>query len=262
MTTLLDVSLKVAKEVMDVIEGIATGGSTTTLADTVLLASLPNDHFNNGRLWIKSGTHAGEIYIVTDFTTTTGVVTFAAVTGAIAAGVRYAIARNNYPWDQIVSAIQRALDSTWVTGIDSTLEGDGATLEFTLPTGVYDVKRVEFSDTAVTNGGRKNSTHWQETSTGTLRFDYGYAPIDGYTIHVYYRDQHAELTDYSVVISNEINVEWLKWAAAQELLWWGVSIYGAQVEYRIEERMNKVITMLKGKSPRREPDFIVHTAGG
>ena len=261
MTTLLDISLKVAKEVMDVIEGTATGGSTTTLADTALLASLPNDHFNNGRLWIKSGTHASEIYTVTDFTTTTGVVTFAAVTGAIDAGVRYAIARNSYPWDQIVSAIQRALDSTWVTGIDSTLEGDGETLEFTLPTGVYDVKRVEFSDTAVTNGGRKNSTHWHETSTGTLRFDYGYAPIDGYTIHVYYRDQHAELTDYSVVISNEINVEWLKWAAAQELLWWGVNMYGQQVEYRIEERMNKVITMLKGKTPRREPDFIIHTAG-
>lgn len=261
MTTLLDVSLKVAKEVMDVIEGTATGGSTTTLADTVLLASFPNDHFNNGRLWIKSGTHAGEIYTVTDFTTTTGVATFASVTGAIAAGVRYAIARNNYPWDQIVSAIQRALDSTWVTGIDSTLEGDGETLEFTLPTGVYDVKRVELQDTAVANSERNNSTHYKETTTGKLRFDYGYAPRDGYTIHVYYRDQHAELTDYSVVISNEINVEWLKWAAAQELLWWGVSMYGQQVEYRIEERMNKVITMLKGKTPRREPDIIIRTAG-
>lgn len=242
------------------IEGSATGGSTTTLVDSAL-GALPNDHFNNGRIWIKSGTHADSIFAVTDFATSTGTVTFAAVTGAIVSGVRYAIARNTYPWDQIVSAIQRALDSTWVTGIDSTLEGDGETLEFTLPTGVYDVKRVEFSDTAVTHGGRKNSTHWQETSTGTLRFDYGYAPIDGYTIHVYYRDQHAELTDYSVVISNEINVEWLKWAAAQELLWWGVSMYGQQVEYRIEERMNKVITMLKGKTPRREPDFIIHTAG-
>ena len=261
MTTLLDISLKVAKEVMDVIEGTATGGSTTTLVDTAL-GAIPDDHFNNGRLWIKSGTHADEIYQVTDFATTTGTVTFAAVTGAIAAGVRYAIARNSYPWDQIVSAIQRALDQTWVTGIDSTLAGDGETLEFTLPTGVYNVKRVEFSDTAVTHGGRKNSTHWRETSAGTLRFDYGHAPIDGYTIHVYYRDQHAELTASTVAISNEINAEWLKWAAAQELLWWGVSMYGQQVEYRIEERMNKVMGMLKGKSPRREPDFIVHTAGG
>jgi hypothetical protein len=261
MTTLLDISLKITKEVQDVIEGTATGGSTTTLVDTAL-GTLPNDHFNNGRLWIKSGTHADKIFQVTDFTTSTGTVTFAAVTGAIAAGVRYAIARNAYPWDQVVSAIQRALESTWVTGIDSTLEGDGQTLEFTLPTGVYDIKRVEFSDPAQPHTGVRNSTHWKETSTGKLRFDYGYAPIDGYTIHVHYRDQHAELTDYTVVISNEINIEWLKWAAAQELLWWGVSMYGQQVEYRIEERMNKVMAMLKGKTPRRDPDFVIHTAGG
>lgn len=261
MTTVADITLKVAKEVMDVIEGTATGGSTTALVDSVLLAPQPDDFWNNGMIYIKSGTHAGEVYLITDFATTTGTVTFAAVTGAIVSGVRYSITRNTYPWDQIVSAIQRALDSTWITGIDSTLEGDGETLEFTLPTGVYDVKRVEFEDTAATNGGRKNSTHWRETSTGKLRFDYGHAPIDGYTIHVYYRDQHAELTSSTVVISNEINVEWLKWAAAQELLWWGVSMYGQQVEYRIEERMNKVIAMLKGKSPRREPDFVIHTAG-
>lgn len=262
MTTVADMALKVAKEVMDVIEGTATGGSTTTLADTALLAGQPDDHWIGGRLFIKSGTHAGEVYSITDSATTTGVITFAAVVGAIAAGVRYSIIRNSYPFDQILSALQRALDQTWVTGIDSTLEGDGETLDFTLPTGVYDVKRVEFEDTAVTHGGRKNSTHWRETSTGKLRFDYGYAPIDGYTIHVYYRDQHAEITDASVTINNEINVEWLKWASAQELLWWGVTMYGQQVEYRIEERMNKVMAMLKGKTPRREPDIIIHTAGG
>jgi len=244
---------------MDVVEGVATGGSTTTLADTVLLANYPSDHFNNGRLWIKSGAHAGEIYTVTDFTTTTGVVAFAAVTGAIVTGVRYAIARNSYPWDQIVSAIERALASTRVTGLNSTLAGDGTTLEFTLPSGVYDVKRVEFENTG--NSRKSISYHWKETHDGKLRFDYGYAPNDGETIHVYYRIAHAELTAYNVAISNEINVEWLKWAAAQELLWWGVSMYGAQVEYRIEERMNKVMQGLKGKSPKREIEFQIHNAG-
>jgi hypothetical protein len=259
MTTLLDISLKVAKEVMDVIEGTATGGSVTTLVDSAL-GSIPDDHFNNGRLWIKSGAHASEIYTVTDFATTTGTVTFAAVTGAIVAGVRYAIARNSYPWDQIVSAIERALASTRVTGLNSTLVGDGTTLEFTLPAGVYDVKRVEFENTA--DSRKSISHHWQETHDGKLRFDYGCAPFDGHTIHVYYRTAHAELTAYNVAISNEINLEWLRYAAAQELLWWGVSMYGAQVEYRIEERMNKVMQGLKGKSSKREIEFQIHNAGG
>ncbi len=261
MTTVADITLKVIREVEDVIEGIATGGSTTTLIDSAL-GTLPNDHFNNGRLWILSGTHAGKVFVVTDFTTSTGTVTFAVVTGAIAAGVRYAICRNAYPWDQVVSAVQRALERTWVTGIDSTLEGDGETLSFTLPSGVYDIKRVEFEDATIAHSGYKNSTHWKETTNGKLRFDYGYAPIDGYTIHVHYRKPHDTLIDYTTTISTEINVEWLKWAAAQELLWWGITMHGQQVEYRIEERMNKVMMMLQGRSPRREPDIMIRTAGG
>ncbi|MBI5942870.1 MAG: hypothetical protein HY864_00760 [Chloroflexi bacterium] len=261
MTTVFDIALKVAREVMDVIEGVATGGSTTTLLDSVLLAQYPNDTFNNGRLWILSGTHASKVFTVTDFATTTGTVTFAAVSGAIVAGDRYAIAKNAYPWDQIVAAIGRALESTHVTGLNSTLTGDGESLQFTLPSGVYDVKQVEFEDTATANSGRNISHHWKETHDGKLRFDYGYAPNDGDTIHVYYKGLHTELTSYSVTINNEINLEWLKYKAAQELLWWGVGMYGAQVEYRIEERMNKVLQGLKGKMPRREIDFLIHTAG-
>jgi hypothetical protein len=267
VTTLLDVSLKVAREVEEVIEGAATSGSITTLADTTLLANFPDDHFNKGILWIRSGTQANKILAITDFATTTGLCTFASLGGVntIAAADRYAIARASYPWDQIVSAIERALASTWVTGLDSTLTGatggDGTTLEFTLPTGVYDVKRVELQDSSDATSEKRVSTHWRETHNGKLRFDYGYSPYDGDTIHIYYRDQHPDLTAYTVTISNEINVEWLKWASAQELLWWGVSQYGSQVEYRIEERMNKVIAMLKGKTPRRSPDIILHSGG-
>lgn len=262
MTTAADITIKVYREVEDVIEGTATGGSTTTLVDSTLLGTLPNDHFNGGRLWILSGTHTGKVFAITDFATTSGTVTFASVTGAIAAGVRYAICRSAYPWDQVVSAVQRALESTWVTGIDSTLDGDGETLEFTLPAGVYDVKKVEFENAAIANSGYKISTHWRETSDGKLRFDYGYAPADGYTIHVYYRKLHDTITDYTTTISNEINAEWLKWTAAKELLWWGVTMHGQQVEYRIEERMNKVMANLQGRLPRREPDIMIRTAGG
>lgn len=258
MTTLLDISLKVIKEVTDVIEGTATSGSVTTLADTALLALFPDDHFNKGMLYIKSGTHADKILTITDFATTTGVVTFATLTGAIAAGVRYAITTNKFPWDQVVSAIQRALDQTWVTDLDSTLVGDGSTLEFTLPTGVSNISRVELYD----GTSKMVSSHCKETHDGKLRFDYGYAPRDGYFIYIYFRTKHAELTDYTVAINNEIDVDWLKWAAAQELLWWGISMYGSQIEYRIEERMNKVISMLKGKAPKRYPDIVIRTSTG
>ena len=263
MTSAFDIALKVAKEVMDVIEGTSTSGSTTTLADNVLLADLPNDFFNGGRLYIKSGTNnSGSVFAVTDFTTSTGVVTFATITNAIVAGQRYAIVRNSYPFDQILSAIQRALDDTWVTAIDATLTGDGETLDFSLPTGVFFVTEVELTDTSSTPPEIHIAHHWREKHNGKLRFDFGYAPDDDFTITVYYRTPHAEIATGSTTINNEIDIEWLKYRAAQELLWWGVSMYGSQVEYRIEERMTKVMEALKKLSPHRRLTTIIHNAGG
>jgi hypothetical protein len=246
MTTVAEISLKVIREAQDVPSGSATGGSTTTLVDASL-STFPDDHFNNGRLWILSGTHAGKVFIITDFVSSTGTVTFATVTGAIVTGVSYAIARAAYPWDQVVSAINRALETTHITATDSTLAGDGETLNFTLPANVYDIKRIELEDSL---GERTPAHHWKETST-TIRFDYGYAPDDGDTIHLIYRQPHTYLTDYTSAISNEIELDWLKWKAAEELLWWGVSMYGQQVEYRVEERMNKVLKNLANKHPKR-----------
>ena len=257
MTTVFDITLQVAKEVTDVIEGAATGGSTTTLVDTALLASQPADFFNNGKLWIKSGTHADKVFTVTDFTAG-GTVTFALVTGAIVAGVRYAIIRNTYPFDQIMSAIQRALDSTFTIDSDGTLSGDGTTLVFTLPAGVSNVIRVEMQDSS---GRRNTSNHVRELHNGTLRFDYGFAPNDGDVLVVYYKTPHPELVDYSTVIKDEINLDWLKHRAAVELLYWGVGMYGGQAEYRIEERMNKIMLGLKFKAPRRSETVTIHTAG-
>lgn len=260
MTTAADISLRVMREVDDVIEGTATNGSTTTLVDSTL-GTLPNDHFNGGRLWILSGTHAGKVFTITDFATSTGTVTFTAVTGAIAAGVRYAIARSAYPWDQVLTAINQALETTWTTGIDTTLTGDGETLTFTLPNGVFDIKRIEFEDPSTANSGYPVSSHYKEQPDGTLRFDYGYPPRDGYTIRVYYRKPHDTVTDYTTTISNEINAEWLKWEAVRQLLWWGITKHGQQVEYAIEPRMNKALMMLSQRTPRREPDIIIRTGG-
>jgi hypothetical protein len=40
-----------------------------------------------------------------------------------------------------------------------------------------------------------------------------------------------------------------------------MGVYGQAQEYRIEERMNKVMTALKGKSPRRDaPDIQLNTS--
>lgn len=182
------------------------------------------------------------------------------ITTAGVAGPRYTLVRGAYPWEQILHAMMSALDETYVEADDGTLEGDGETLEFTLPAGVSNIKRVEYERDGYED--RLKCTHWHEVG-GKLRFDYGHAPYDGDTIHIIYRTPHDEITAYSTEINDEINPEWLALATTRELLFWGAAIYKDDPEYMIEERMNKILAALKGKHPRREGvDVLIRTAGG
>lgn len=262
MYTLSEISLAVARIVMpdQMVDGEATAGSVSSLTDTANLTQ-PNEYFKGGILWLHSGAHAGEVYAVASHAVNK--LNFTAVTGAIAAGDRYTVARDIYTYQKIKAAINTALTKTHIESTDTSLEGDGETLAFTLPSGVWDVKRVFFTDPDRLQE-QLESTHWEEKYIGTARkllFDRGYAPKDGYTINVVYRDQHPALTTYSSEINSDIDIEWLKYKAAEDLLLFGMGAYGSRVEFRIEERMNIVMEHLKRLRPRGT-DIIIHTAGG
>lgn len=246
MTKVAEVALKAARHCTDVLYGTATGGSTTTLADTNNLVQ-ESEYFKGGTLWILSGTHAGKVFIVTDHAEKT--LTFASVTGAIAAGVRYAVARKVFPFSQLMGAMQQALDETWVTGHDNSLTGDGETLVFTLPEGVRDVKEVRI-EYPTTSQGDTISNHWSEV-LGDLVFDAGYAPYDDHNIHLYWKKEHDELTGYDSVIHDEISLKWLYLKTAHYALMWGLDMYGENNPYMIETKINTLLNMGVMKKPRR-----------
>lgn len=182
-------------------------------------------------------------------------------TTAGVAGPRYAVARSVFPWEQALAAIQSALDETKVTGENETLTGNGTTLEFDLLAGVFDIVKVELERPSAP-GYQPISTHWHERP-GTLRFDYGYAPNAGDVIHIFYRKDHDEITNYDTVISAEIDRDWLALTAAKELLFWGLGMYSQKKEMMLEDRLNKTLNQLKGKRARIEgPHVIVKTGGG
>jgi hypothetical protein len=258
MLTLADISLAVARIVTpeNIVSGTATAGATTSLTDTVNLTT-PTAYFDKGILWIQSGTNSGKVLTVTG--NPSNKLNFAAITDSIAAGDRYSVARPIYPYNQIVSAIHQALDETYVEGEDATLTGDGTTLEFTLPSGVWDIKKVRIEHASYPEENYF-SAHWKEQG-GKIKFDYGYAPDDDYSIRLYFRDQHPQLTAATSEIDAEIDTNWLKYKASEALLLWGMGVYKAAAEYRIEERMNLVLARLKTLSPRRGgPDMIVRSA--
>ena len=259
MLTLADISLAVARIVTpeNIISGTATAGATTSLTDTVNLTT-ETARFDKGILWIQSGANSGKVLTVTG--NPANKLEFATQTDAIAIGDRYSVARPIYPYNQIKAAIMQALDDTFVEGEDASLTGDGETLEFNLPSGVWDVLKVRIESTAHPEGNYF-SAHWREQS-GKIKFDYGYAPEDDYSIRLYFRDQHPELTAATSEIDSEIDTNWLKYKAAENLLLWGMGIYKGAAEYRIEERMNLVLARMKMLSPRRGGPVVIMRSPG
>lgn len=219
-------------------------------ADVVLTTKIARGNDTTINISIANGTCTGLTSAPTSTNTTAGV-----------AGPRYAVCNGAFPMEQMIACIQSALDETWVTGEDTSLTGDGETLRFTLPAGVTDVAEIWFERPS-TQGMMGILSHWDlDHTTGEIAFEFGFAPKADDVLHLYYRKPHDEIVDYETTVNPEIDRHWLTMAAARELLFWARGIYGEKPSLMIEDRLNKVMGMLKGKFPRR-PFVSVKGAGG
>ena len=268
--TLADLALRVANEITDVIRGTASAGSATSLTDTTTL-KYSDGYFTGGTIFFLSGTHAGKYAVVTNFTQ--GIVTFATM-GTSVGTARYAIIDRTFPINDILKSINAALqdDAAKVTGTDETLTGDGSTVEFTLPTGISDVKEVEFVNTSANPDYVTKNFHWNERN-GKLIFDpnpglisttgsylSAYAPPNGDTIRIIYRKPHDEVTTYSDVIDTELNETWLKLRAAEEALKWVIRTRGENPTQRYAEFLQDVRNSLQKTRAMRKIDVVVKVA--
>lgn len=259
MKTFYDISLDVARIVMPdmLLDGEVTASTTTGITDTLNIVQ-QDEYYSKGIIWINSGTYAGRVFaLTTNFGNKVNWTT--ALAGAPAAGVLFTIAPRVYTLPTLRAKIMQALWDTYIEDEEDTLIGDGTTLEFTLPTGVYDVKRVRIQHpTEAANF--YYSAHWK-VKDGKIKFDYGFSPEDDYKIVLVHAAQHAILSAYNSEVNHEIDTNWLKYQAAKYLLDYGMGRYGGQKEYRIEERMNFTLEALRSLSPRRSVDITIHSAG-
>lgn len=256
MITLATITRQIASQAMLLTRGEATGGSTTTLVDTTNLTH-PKGTFDKGVLWITGGDNAGVVVEVTKFMSNT--LTFDALSNAVAAGDTYVVAKPFISWEEMRRAVNDALEDFLVeTENNGNLTGDGETLEFTLPTGVYNVTGVRFRDPDDAEP-RYKSSHWQEIGS-KLRFDNGYPPTDGYELYLTYHVPHSELTAYDDEINREVNPVWLKRRAAVLLLHRLYREYGDDERFSIPTDIEKTYKETERHRPRRKPIITVHTA--
>lgn len=210
MTTLVEAMLETARIMGVVKEGTATGGSTTTLIDTSL--DDPAEYFTKGTIWILSGTYSGACDVVKMFNEGTFTLT-TTLAGAIAAGVSYATADSEYPKYKLKQAVLSVLRNAPILKTNDTLTITADTEEYSLPSGVFNVKRVDVATSSTSPYKFVPNLFWKEWN-GKIIFAGGKEPSGtGNIIRLWYEGAHGEIAESGSILSS-IDINWLKWAAA------------------------------------------------
>lgn len=238
--TLFEALLDLARRLTMVREGTATAVAATSITDS-------SKQFANGELI------EGTLYLIE--TTPRAVritgnagdkINFASLSPAPGAGVSYAVASPDYPLDVLIQSINAAVRDLYAVPLrDSTLTTDSTKSEYDLPSGVFDLLRVEIETPANYSVWGPAPTYYAESHywhelNGKLIFLPGCEPrTDDLTIRLTYRDRPAAISSMTAVIPEGIDPELLLWKATAHALRWGLQKYGQDPDRRIVDRLNE-----------------------
>jgi hypothetical protein len=205
MTTLFDVMLETARlsGILRSGSGVYGGVDGTTgykyMTDTTRLEK--EEYFTGGTIFFKTSKLFAKVL---KFEQTTGKISFLAST-AITADEPYSVT-NTDPY-ALIEAVNSALTHMGTyTKVDETLSSDTTSTEYTLPSGVSNLVRVEYS----VGDSFSPQLSWREIE-GKL---YTYTPFKtAGTIRLYYNTLHPYVEDADDVISDAYNYNRLAWTA-------------------------------------------------
>ena len=221
---LWDALLATAQELAITKESTATGGTTTTLIDTVARTEV-DDYWNEGTVWYvdADGTETYNNYcaVINDFDYDSNTLSFATQTAAPESGDRYIVATPRYTLDMLKSAINSVLQTAKVLDVDETVSIEEDTTEYTLPTTIYRGNLMSVWYQTETDNSDDN--WWQEiqdwrvidsdTGTGDTLVLFQQYTADR-TLQLHYLAYHPILSSISGEINELIDLEGLTIRAA------------------------------------------------
>jgi len=159
---------------------------------------------------------SGKTAVITDYDEATHTFTFAAQTAAPSLGSRYAVLQAVYTREALVAGINQAITSInplpQITD-DPTFVTVANQEEYTLPSGVKNVKKVHIASSLTSPFAYAENNGWFEVN-GTLYFDMDIPSSSDYLIRLYHDADQAAVNADADVISELIDVDLLIWTAA------------------------------------------------
>jgi len=245
MTTLFDVMLETAR-----LSGILRSGSGTYggvdsatgykyITDTTRLEK--EEYFTGGTIFFKTSKLFAKVL---KFDQTTGKISFLAST-AITADEPYSVT-NTDPY-ALIEAVNSALTHMGTyTKVDETLSSDTTSTEYTLPSGVSNLVRVEYS----VDDSYSPQLSWREIE-GKL---YTYTPFKtAGTIRLYYNTLHPYVEDADDVISDAYNYNRLAWTAVYMFQFQRLQLTG-----NYSEKETSMLSLAQREAEKLTRAFPVH----
>jgi hypothetical protein len=245
MTTLFDVMLETAR-----LSGILRSGSGTYggadpvtgykyMTDTTRLEK--EEYFTGGTLFFKTTKLFTKIM---KYTQTSGRLYFGS-TVAVTANQPYS-ATNTDPY-ALIEAVNSALTHMGThTKVDETLSSDTTSTEYTLPTGVSNLVRVEYS----VGDSYNPQLSWREIE-GKL---YTYSPFkEAGTVRLYYNTLHPYVEDADDVISDAYNYNRLAWTATYMF-----QFHRLQLTGNYSEKETSLLSLAQREAEKLARAFPVH----
>lgn len=230
---LFNLTYLVAVKLGTVLEGIATGGSATTVIDLNDRLEA-DDYWNRGTVWIlrdAAGAGAspeGKYSIVNDFVKATAVITLRdTVTDGVAAGDKYGVGKRRYPLHILIQKINDALRGMGQIPLtDFTLVSVAGQSEYSLPSPNMG---LDLRDVAIQQIQDSDDNEWdslydwdlQKSPTGTADKIIIRSPIaTGKTIRLTYMDYHGTLNIYTDRLNDNVHTDRVVIEAAELCLDW------------------------------------------
>ena len=227
---LFDLTYELALELGIIEESTATGGTTTTLIDTVMRTEA-DDYWNQGTVWIikdvggAGAAPEGSYAVISDFDNGSNTATIGTIV-APASGDTYVIAHRKYKLGDLIAAVNRAIrDVPQIITEDLTsVDTAAAQTEYTLPTGI-NTKNMEvwlewnISDADDNQWYRVRNCYIQKTAGGTAdTLVFPEQPPYPRDVKLVYMAPHAKLVDYDDKLDEDIRYERVIYRAAVHAL--------------------------------------------
>ena len=227
--TLFDCTLELARVLGVLTEGVATGGSTSTLIDTVERTEA-DDYWNGGTAWITydagglGAAPQGEYSVITDHVQSTSTLTLRGVTTAVASSDRYAVAGVKYPLQILIQKVNEALPVIEKVDI-TTITIAANQKEYSLPSDVWTLKQVWLQ----TNTGDSDVNDWEQlfdwtvkkSATGTANVLVLERQFDsGVVLRLHYLTDHQVLRAATDKLDDSIHINLVVYNAAVGALLW------------------------------------------